>query len=102
VPKSDGGGEYINGLMGDFLKSHGVHRQVTALYIPQQSGVAERMEPYFAGRCQVDETCCWPLSRFLGRSYFHTGLYFNLHIYLSSTMWKSPEEKWSSHKPDLI
>ena len=43
--RSDGGGEYLSNEFSNFLKSHGIKRQFTCRYTPQQNGVAE-------GRCR--------------------------------------------------
>ena len=40
--KSDGGGEYDSHEFLDFCKQHGIRRQFTTKYTPQQNGVAER------------------------------------------------------------
>lgn len=40
--RSDGGGEYINEAFNNYLKLHGIKRQITAPNSPQQNGVAER------------------------------------------------------------
>ena len=39
--KSDGGGEYDSHEFLDFCKQHGIQRQFTTRYTPQQNGVAE-------------------------------------------------------------
>lgn len=40
--RSDNGREYINKRFDDFLKQHGIVRQLSVPYSPQQNGVAER------------------------------------------------------------
>ena len=40
VLRSDGGGEYMSNEFMDFCKYHGIKRQFTARYTPQQNGVA--------------------------------------------------------------
>ena len=40
--RSDGGREYFSNDFLDFLKKHGIPRQFTCRYTPQQNGVAER------------------------------------------------------------
>jgi hypothetical protein len=42
VLRSDGGGEYINAVFRDYLKSKGINHEVTVPDSPQQNGVAER------------------------------------------------------------
>ena len=41
--RSDNGTEYVNGNFECYLKLHGIKRQLTAPYCPQQNGVAERV-----------------------------------------------------------
>ena len=38
--RSDGGGEYISNEFTNFLKKHGIQRQFSCKYTPQQNGVA--------------------------------------------------------------
>ena len=40
--RTDNGGEFINGATDQFLRQHGVTRQVTNVYTSSQNGVAER------------------------------------------------------------
>ena len=42
VLRSDGGGEYMSNEFMDFCKYHGIKRQITARYTPQQNTVVER------------------------------------------------------------
>ncbi|MDM1593453.1 transposase family protein, partial [Escherichia coli] len=40
--RTDGGGEYVSHAFEDYLRKHGIRRQLTCRYTPQQNGVAER------------------------------------------------------------
>ena len=40
--RSDGGGEYFSNEFSNFLKKHGIQRQFSCRYTPQQNGVAEQ------------------------------------------------------------
>lgn len=42
ILRSDGGGEYINKEMQDYLSAHGIRHETTTANTPQQNGVAER------------------------------------------------------------
>lgn len=57
--RSDGGGEYMSNEVTSFLKSHGIQRQVTAPYTPQQNGVSERKNRTLVDmvRCMLIESC---------------------------------------------
>ncbi|MCO5593801.1 hypothetical protein L7F22_047819 [Adiantum nelumboides] len=46
--RSDGGGEYFSNEFSSFLKKHGIQRQFTCRYTPQQNGVAERKNRHIA------------------------------------------------------
>ncbi len=41
--RTDIGGEYISNEFKQYLQEHGIQHQLTVAYIPQQNGVAERM-----------------------------------------------------------
>ena len=41
--RTDNGGEYVSKEFEDYLKSKGIHHQLTVPYSPEQNGVAERM-----------------------------------------------------------
>ena len=41
--RSDNGGEYVNNVMGAWLKDHGIDHQKNPQESPQGNGVAERM-----------------------------------------------------------
>ncbi|MCO5598411.1 hypothetical protein L7F22_052506 [Adiantum nelumboides] len=40
--RSDGEGEYFSNEFSNFLKKHGIQRQISCRYTPEQNGVAER------------------------------------------------------------
>ena len=40
--RTDNGREYVNREFNDFLNTHGIQRQLTICYTPQQNGVSER------------------------------------------------------------
>src|SRR5271163_724635 len=42
ILRSDGGGEYINTDMYNYLAERGIHHETTVAEMPQQNGVAER------------------------------------------------------------
>ena len=42
ILRSNGGGEYDSHEFSDFCKQHGIQRQFTTRYTPQQNGVAEQ------------------------------------------------------------
>ena len=42
ILRNDRGGEYFSNEFLNFCKTHGIHKQFTAWYTPQQNGIAER------------------------------------------------------------
>ena len=51
VPRTDGGGEYTSKMFEDLYVEHGVNHEVTAPYMPQHNGIAERRtKPYWIWR----------------------------------------------------
>jgi len=40
--RTDRGGEFTSNEFGEFCKNHGIRRQFSTTYTPQQNGVAER------------------------------------------------------------
>ena len=46
--RSHGGGEYFSNEFNKFLDDHGIKRQFTCRYTPQQNGIAERNNRHIA------------------------------------------------------
>ena len=46
--RPDGGGEYFSNEFSDYLQKHGIRRQFTCRYTPQQNGVAKRKNKHIA------------------------------------------------------
>ncbi|MCO5565166.1 hypothetical protein L7F22_018839 [Adiantum nelumboides] len=46
--RSDGGRKYFSNEFNNFLKKHGIQRQFSCRYTPQQNGVAERKNTHIA------------------------------------------------------
>ncbi len=63
VFQSDNGGEYISKGFERFLRAHGIEKQTSTPYRPQQNEVAER-----ANRTLVEHACSKPQEVTLGRS----------------------------------
>ena len=42
ILRTDRGGEYVSNEFLNFCKTHGIQKQFTARYTPQQNGIAER------------------------------------------------------------
>ncbi|MCO5603339.1 hypothetical protein L7F22_057489 [Adiantum nelumboides] len=98
--RSDRGGEYFSNEFSSFLKKHGTQRQFTCKYTPQQNGVAERKNMHIAevARALMTEKnvphCYWAKA-------MSTAMYIMNKTTTTAVHNVTPEEKFSSKKPDL-
>lgn len=53
VLRTDNGTEYVNKGLEEFLKKEGVKHQTTVPYIPQQNGLAERLNRTIVERART-------------------------------------------------
>ena len=51
--RSNGGGEYFSNKFNNFLRNHGIQRQFSCRYTPQQNGVAEQKNRHIAEVAQA-------------------------------------------------
>ena len=97
---SDGGGEYFSNEFSSFLKKHGIQRQFSCRYTPQQNGVAERKNMHIAevARALMAEKnmphCYW--AEAVSRA-----VYIMNRTPTAAVHDVTPEEKFSTRKPDL-
>ena len=98
VLRSDNGGEYLSKAFQGFLKHHGIEKQTSAPYTPQQNGVAER-----ANRTIVE----------MARSMIHAqhlklelwaeavanAVYTRNRCPTKAVVAMTPQEAWSGKKP---
>ncbi|MCO5596320.1 hypothetical protein L7F22_050381 [Adiantum nelumboides] len=99
--RSGGGGEYFSNEFNSFLKKHGIQRQFTCRYTPQQNGVAERKNRLIAkvARALMSEKnvphCYWAEA-------VSTAVYImNRTPTAAVHNVMRPEKKFSSKKSDL-
>ena len=98
--RSDGGGEYFSNEFNNFLKKHGIQRQFSCRYTPQQNGVAERKNKHIAevARALMAEKnmphCHWA-------KVVSTAVYIMNKTPTAVVHDVTPKEKFSSRKPDL-
>ncbi|MCO5552099.1 hypothetical protein L7F22_005609 [Adiantum nelumboides] len=98
--RSDGGGEYFSNEFSSFLKKHGIQRQFTCRYTPQQNGVAERKNRHIAevARALMSEKnvphCYWAEA-------VSTAVYIMNRTPTAAVHNVTPEEKFTGKKPDL-
>ena len=97
VLRSDGGGEYDSREFVDFCKHHGIKKQMTTKYTPQQNGAAERKNRTIMNMARSLHT-----ARKLSKYYWAEAVACSVYILNrspnSSVQGKVPKEKWSGLK----
>lgn len=98
--RSDRGGEYSSKEFDENCREHGIKRQLTTAYTPQQNGIAERKN-----RSVMNMTRCMLLERSVPRIFWTEAVQHSGYI-LNRSPSKAlkdvtPEEKWSNYKPSV-
>lgn len=98
--RTDRGGEFTSNAFNQFCKEHGIQRQLTASYTPQQNGVAERRNHTIMNmvRCLLTE-------KNMPRSFWPEAAKWTCHV-LNRSITNAvkdmvPEECWSGIKPNV-
>ena len=99
--RTDNGGEYVSGEFEAYLKSKGIHHQLTVPHSPQQNGVAERMN-----RTVVESARSLIAHAGVPNGYWAeavaTAVYIRNRTPTSSIKQRvTPVELWSGKKPDV-
>ena len=98
--RSDNGGEYTSKAFKRFLQAHGIKRQLSTPYTPQQNGVAER-----ANRTIVEMARSMlhhqNLNKNLWAEAVVTAVYTRNRCPTSALVGKTPEEAWSGKRPTI-
>ncbi|GBP26795.1 Retrovirus-related Pol polyprotein from transposon TNT 1-94 [Eumeta japonica] len=98
--RTDNGLEYVNKPFSDFLISAGIRHQTTTHYTPEQNGAAERLN-----RTLVERAKCMILNAGLAKFFWaeaiKTAAYIINRFSTRSLSFKTPEEVWSGHKPNV-
>jgi hypothetical protein len=98
--RSDNGGEFVSKKFDNFLDECGIQRQTSAPYTPQQNGVAER-----ANRTIME--CARSMIRAQGLDLEFWAEAVNMVVYIKNRCptkaleSKTPQEAWTSRKPDV-
>jgi len=96
--RSDNGGEYISKPFKRFLKDHGIEKQTSTPYTPQQNGVAER-----ANRTIVEMARSMLHAQKLHKSYWAeavaNAVYTRNRCPTRALESMTPEEAWSGRMP---
>jgi hypothetical protein len=98
--RSDGGGEYFSNEFTIYLKMHGIQRQFTCRYTPQQNGVAERKN-----RHNIEVARALMANKSMPHHYWPevvaTAVYIMNRTPIAVVHGKTLEEKYSGRKSDL-
>lgn len=100
ILRSDNGGEYVNGVFQEYLRSCGIKHETTVPHCSQQNGVAER-----ANRTIMDKARCMLQEAGLGKHYWaeavNTAVYLKNRSPTKAVMGSTPEESWTSQKVNV-
>ena len=98
--RSDNGGEYTSKAFNSFCKEHGIERQFSTPYTPQQNGVAERKNRTFfeSARCMLQHS---GFSNVFWVEAINTAAYVLNRAPTSAVKDKTPQEAWSGKKPTV-
>lgn len=98
--RTDNGLEYVNKPFSDFLKNAGIRHQTSTPYTPEQNGAAERLN-----RTLVERAKCMILNaglvKFFWAEAIKTAAYIINRSPTRSLLFKTPEEVWTGHKPNI-
>jgi transposase InsO family protein len=100
VLRSDNGGEYTSKAFDEFLRTHGIARNTSAPYTPQQNGVAERANRTLVemGRSML---YAQGLQRELWAEAVQTAAYTRNRCPTRAVKGMTPEEAWSGKRPHI-
>ena len=98
--RSDNGGEYTSKAFNSFCKEHGIERQFSTPYTPQQNGVAERKNRtlFESARCMLQHS---GLPNVFWAEAINTAAYVLNRAPTSAVKDKTPQEAWSGKKPTV-
>jgi transposase InsO family protein len=98
--RSDNGGEFCSKEFNNFCTKHGIQRQYTTPYTPQQNGVVERRNRTITemARCMLQNRSV--PNRFWVEAVFTTVYLLNRSPTMAVKQ-KTPEEAWSGRKPKV-
>lgn len=98
--RTDRGGEFNSNEFVEFCKTHGISRQLTAAYTPQQNGVAERKN-----RTIMNTVRSMLAEKKIPKMFWPEAVKWCVHIQNRSptvaVKEKTPEEAWSGVKPTV-
>jgi hypothetical protein len=100
VLRTDNGGEYCSSNFNLFCKKHGIRRETSTPYTPQQNGVAERYN-----RTLVEMTRAMLYEQNLNLKFWGEAINYATYILnclpCKALNQKTPEEAWGGNQPDV-
>lgn len=100
VLRSNNGGEDTSREFNQYCKDHGIQRQLTTTYTPQQNGMAERMNRMLVEKAKTMMTGR-NVSDYLWGEVVCVAAYLTNISPTSSILGKTPEEAWVGKKPTI-
>ena len=98
--RTDRGGEFNSRAFMTYCEQHGIQRQLTAAYTPQQNGVAERKN-----RTILNMVRSMMVRQNLPKTFWPEAVNWSVHILNRSPTFAvkamTPEEAWSNRKPSV-
>ena len=98
--RTDRGGEFTSLEFNEFCTEHGIKRQLTATYTPQQNGVSERKN-----RTIMNMVRCMLPERKIPKTFWSEEVNWTRHVLnRSPTMTvknQTPKEAWSGNRPSV-
>lgn len=98
--RTDRGGEYTSQEFANFCELHGIKRQLTTSYSPQQNGVAERKN-----RTILNMVRSMLNRSFLPKSFWPEAVLWSIYLLNRSPTIavrdRTPEEAWSGRRPSV-
>ncbi|GAA0167068.1 transmembrane signal receptor [Lithospermum erythrorhizon] len=98
--RTDRGGEYNSRFFDEFCKDHGIRRQLTNAYTPQQNGVAERKN-----RTVMNMVRALMSAKGIPKSFWPEAVNWTFYVLnrcpTLAVKDKTPQEAWSGSKPSV-
>jgi len=98
--RTDRGGEFTSQDFTDFCNEHGIQRQLTTAYTPQQNGVAERKN-----RTIMNMVRSMLTAKQIPKTFWPEAVNWTVHILNRCPTLvvknKTPAEMWNGHKPSV-
>lgn len=98
--RTDNGGEYTSKEFQEYLKTQGIHHEMTVPHSPQQNGVAERKNRTLveAARSMLSHA---KLPKMYWAEAVATAAYIQNRLPTSVLKQETPHERWCGKKPDM-